>query len=121
MTSSVTSMLMVLGLWIVLAIFCCGGGRYSEAGSYKVTYRVDGSGTASLTYANETGGTEQREVSLPWEKRFDGKPGQFLYLSAQDKNGGTGTVSISINGRVVKDATSSGRYSIATVSDVCCK
>lgn len=119
MTSSVASLLTVIGLWITLALFCCAGGRSGAIS--KVTYRVDGKGRASLTYTNATGGTEQHEVLLPWAETFNGRYGEHLYLSAQNKtNTSLIVASISINGRVVKDATSSEDYGIATVSDRCC-
>lgn len=122
MTSSISSLLIVIALWLGLALFCCGGGRYSDTGSYKVTYRVDGKKRASLTYTNATGGTEQHEVQLPWTITFSGHYGEHLYLSAQDKGyNGIIIASISINGRIVKDATSTEQYGIATVSDRCCR
>lgn len=111
---------MVIGLWICLTFLCCGSG--SSTTHYKVTYRVDGQGPASLTYANSTGGTEQHRVTLPWTETFTARPGQFLYLSAQD-DGGIGLIvcSITVDGKIVKDATSKGEYTIATVSETCCK
>ena len=119
MSSAIASLIAVLALWVCLAFFCCSGSAYKTS---KVTYRVDGTGRASLTYSNATGGTEQREVTLPWTQTFDGSPGEFLYLSAQNEEEYGGVVaSISINGRVVKDATSSGGFTIATVSDTCCR
>lgn len=122
MTSSIASLFLVLGLWFVLAVLCCGGGRYAATDAYKVTYRVDGNGRASLTYTNATGGTEQHEVKLPWTLTFNGRYGEHLYLSAQDKgNNSAVVVSITVNGRIVKDAISSERYGIATVSDRCCE
>lgn len=110
--------LIILALWLTSAMLCSSG----RSQTYKVTYRVDGEGPASVTYSNATGGTEQREVKLPWTETFDSRPGQFLYVSAQD-NGGIGLIvcSISVNGRIVKDATSKGEYAIATVSDRCCE
>ena len=121
MTSSIASLLMVLGLWLCLAFFCCAGGHYSNTSTYKVTYRVDGGGHASLTYSNATGGTEQHDVKLPWTITFDGRYGEFLYLSAQDKGDNVRIVSsISVNGTVVKDAAASAEYGIATVSELCC-
>lgn len=122
MTSSVASLLIALGLWLCLAIFCCAGGRYADSNAYKVTYRVDGEGRASLTYSNATGGTEQHEVKLPWSITFNGRYGEFLYLSAQNKTNSSAIVaSITINGRVAKDAISTERYGIATVSHRCCE
>ena len=121
MTSSISSLLMVIGLWLTLAFFCCGGAD-KGIGSYTVIYRVDGSGPAHVTYSNATGGTEMREVRLPWTETFDGRYGEHLYVSAQslDEYGSPITASISVNGRIIKDATSNGRFSIATVSDMCC-
>lgn len=122
MTPAISSLLMVVGLWLTLALLCCGGGRYGDVRQYKVTYRVDGNGPASITYSNATGGTEQQEVRLPWTQTFEAQSGQFLYLSAQDMAGGAlVTSSISVNGLVVKDAVSRGGYTIATVSDTCCE
>lgn len=118
MTPSITSLLLVLALWFGLAVFCCGGGSLSE--SHEVTYRVEGYGSASLTYANRTGGTEQRTVTLPWTLKFRAHDGDSLYLSAQGQEYASLTTSISIDGRLVKDATSSGDYSIAAVSMLCC-
>lgn len=122
MTSSVVSLLMVLGLWLGVALFCCGGGQFSGTSNYKVTYRVDGKGPASVVYTNASGSTEMREVTLPWAEEFTGRYGEHLYLSAQDKGGvGLIVVSITVNGHIVRDATSKGEYTIATVSDRCCK
>lgn len=122
MTSSIASLLMVLGMWLTLALLCCGGGRYSDTSSYKVVYRVDGNGRASVVYTNATGSTEMRDVTLPWTESFNGRYGEHLYLSAQDKGGaGLIVVSITVNGRIVKDAISKGEYTIATVSDRCCE
>lgn len=122
MTSSVANLLLCVGLWLGLALFCCAGGRYDSVTDYKVTYRVDGYDRASLTYVNATGGTEQHDVDLPWTITFQGRYGQHLYLSAQGKGeSGAIVVSISINGRIVKDATSTARYGIASVSTRCCE
>ena len=120
MTSSATSLLIVIGLCLSLMLFCRAGSQHA-GDSYKVTYRVDGTQRASLTYTNATGGTEQHDVKLPWTITFQGRYGEFLYLSAQD-NGYNGAivVSISVNGRIVEDATSTEQYGIASVSERCC-
>lgn len=87
---------------------------------YEVTYRVTGSaGSVSITYQNENGGTSQEsEKRLPWSKSFKIQKGsgKFLYLSAQNqKEYGTLTAEIVIDGDVAKTSTSSGGYSIASV------
>jgi hypothetical protein len=119
MTSSIASLLMVFALWLTMAIFCCAGG--SSGTPHKLRYRVDGKGPAHVVYSNETGGTEMQEVTLPWEKTLNTRSGEFLYISAQDKGGvGEITVSITVDGRILKSAQSSGEFTIATTSDYCC-
>src|ERR1041385_8045362 len=124
MTSATVSVLTVVGLWICLTLVCCGSSGSSNLdNSYKVTYDVVGDGTssASITYTNEGGDTEQQEVHLPWSKSFQGQYGEFLYISAQNKNdGGSITTYISINGNTRKTSTSSGGYVIATSTYRCC-
>lgn len=84
----------------------------------KVTYVVGGStSSARLTYRNESGGTEQRTVSLPWTLEMRAVPGQFLYLSAQKKQTyGTVKTSIEIEGQVLQEAESDTEYGIASAS-----
>lgn len=61
------------------------------------------------------------EVSLPWTLTFNGRYGEHLYLSAQNKTNTTEIVaSISVNGKILKDASSTEDYGIASVSDRCC-
>jgi hypothetical protein len=121
MTSSVASLVITIGLWALLALICCAGSGLNS-GPHQITYRVDGTArSASVTYSNGTGGTEQKTVSVPWSKSFDTQSGEFLYISAQN-NGEYGdvTVSITADGKIIKDATSSGEYVIATASEQCC-
>lgn len=121
MKSSI-SLAMALALFMSMVIGC----RESKPkpSSYSVTYEVTSTdtGAASLTYANDNGSTEQQTVPLPWIKRFTAKPGQFLYLSAQNSSeyGGL-TIRINIDGKTVKVANSHGGYSIATTSLYCCE
>ena len=100
---------------------------------YMVTYKVTGTGPASVTYANSQGGTEQRaNVELPWEKKLTYMhEGDFVYISAQnnDEYGGYITVEIYLLhcykgwsatelGTLVKKSTSRGLYTIATASGI---
>jgi hypothetical protein len=50
---------------------------------HSVKYEVLGTGSASLTYRNASGGTDQTTVRLPWSVTFQAATRQFLYLSAQ--------------------------------------
>ncbi len=88
------------------------------AKSYKVTYKVGGTADrASITIQNASGGTEQKSVSVPWSTSFEGRPGQFVYLSAQNKSEyGTVKATIELNGTTVQEASSNEEYGIASVS-----
>jgi len=91
---------------------------YSALTTYRVTYKVTGTASrAFLTYENEQGGTEQTEVSIPWQQSMTVKRGAFLYLSAQNE-GKTGSVTceIWIDEVKWKESTSSGAYVIASCS-----
>ena len=86
---------------------------------HDIKYEVTGSApSVSLTYENSSGGTSQTTgTPLPWTYTFSGKPGDFLYVSAQN-DGASGSVTATIyeNGSVVQTSTSSGAYVIATAS-----
>jgi len=86
----------------------------------KVTYTVtgtDASMIAGLTYQNESGGSEQKTVLLPWTLEFTARNHAFLYVSAQ-KQGENGTIraSINVDGDVIQKAEANSSYGIATVS-----
>jgi hypothetical protein len=87
---------------------------------YDVEYRLGGTAKrASITIANETGGTEQRDsVSVTtWTKAFQAKRGQFVYLAAQNKaDRGRIRCEIWVDGELWKEAESAGAYAIATCS-----
>jgi len=86
----------------------------------SVTYKVTGSArSASLTYKNATGGTEQANVDLPWTLRFDAESGSSVYLSAQKRDEfGKLEAKIYIDGDLLQKADSSSPYAIASVSGV---
>lgn len=87
-------------------------------GIHRVEYTITGSApTASLTYRNASGGTEQNEVSLPATLSFNAVGGSFVYLSAQNRSGqGDVHVAITVDGRHLQEATSSTPHGIATAS-----
>jgi hypothetical protein len=86
--------------------------------SHTVLYQVTGSAkSASLTYANESGGTEQQTVAVPWKLEFRRSPGTFVYLSAQKQEEyGTVHVAIYSDGTLLQQAESSEEYGIASAS-----
>lgn len=83
----------------------------------RVTYIVAGSGPASLTYHNASGGTEQQDVKLPWSLEFNAPPGSFVYLSAQKKEEyGVIFAQVFVNAVSIQKAESNSPYGIASVS-----
>lgn len=87
---------------------------------HTVTYKVTGSArTASVTYENGTGGTEQKAaVRLPWSLPITAKSEAYLYISAQnDGDSGDLTAEIDVDGQTRKSANASGAYTIADVKD----
>ena len=92
--------------------------RAKASGLYVIEYSVEGStSSASLTFTNQSGGTEQHKVDLPWRQSMTVKKGFFAYISAQNqKSYGALTVKILLNGIPVKSSDSSGEYGIASAS-----
>src|ERR1035438_4268886 len=105
---------------------------------HHVTYRVTGPDTyaqnclsctdhpadASITIANDNGGTEQHAINLPWTKEFDAPSGRSLYLSAQKRTAardGFGhptklEATLYVDGKVVQHAVTTEDFGIASVS-----
>lgn len=125
---------LVLSCLLVASLAGCGGGDSKpEASFYTVEYFVSSefiglppigtpSRSASLTYRNSSGGTEQKTITLPGSVKYTNFPkGGFMYIAAQNQGAvGSVNVSISVNGKLIKAATSSAPYGIASVSDTCC-
>jgi hypothetical protein len=85
----------------------------------SVQYTVEGWYTGiAVTLNNDTGGTEQYDVgAVSFSKYYPDFQNNFLYISAQNQgNYGSVTVSIYVDGRLYKSASSSGGYVIATAS-----
>jgi len=95
--------------------------RFNETTIFNVEYQVTGSATsASMTWENAQGGTEQGSYWLPYKRSaIQMDRGDFAYLSAQNE-GRTGmiTCKIYVNGELWRSSTSSGEYSIASCSGV---
>jgi hypothetical protein len=86
-----------------------------------IRYVISGTGVTavSLTWKNDTGGTEQGDYEVPFCKIYTGfKSGDFLYISAQitEPTSGAGSITCSIydGSDVVAKANASSFPSIAT-------
>jgi hypothetical protein len=86
-----------------------------------VTYSITGRSAGTITYENAGGDTSQLTdtTRLPWTVSFTVPAGTegFLYVSAQNAGSGTIGCSISVNGQVQKQNTSTGTYAIVDCSD----
>jgi hypothetical protein len=116
------------GILLIILLGVCGvcsllwflgyvSGGDHEPTTYRVTYKVKGSASrASLTYENAEGGAEQADITVPWEKSFTFKRGDFVYISAQSNDDWDRTITceIWVDGKKWKSSTSSGRFVIAT-------
>lgn len=97
--------------------------RLAEAiGPAEVMYQVEGTAqTASVTVKTPTG-TSQADIALPLRSkagtiglRFEFPRGSFVYISAQQRSGGTQvTCRISVDGVSISENSSSGEFQIAT-------
>ncbi|MBZ5637994.1 MAG: hypothetical protein LAO51_04465 [Acidobacteriia bacterium] len=72
---------------------------------------------ASVTYSAAGGSSEQQDVRSGWQHRWGGRTGDWIYLSAQNKcDYGTVTVTIYVDDKFFRSASSDGAYKIATAS-----
>lgn len=96
--------------------------RNTAGDAPTVVYRVlakPSTARASVTYENAGNNTEQQDLAkLPWELSFTARRRQFVYVSAQLDSGFEITCQIEVNGTVIEEATSSGRFVIASCSGV---
>lgn len=107
-----------VGLWIAGGLGPAASRPGRPAGG-TITYRIGGTArSASLTYINASGGTEQQQaVRVPWQQQFSARRGQFVSISAQNQgDAGSVTCEILVDGVVLKRSTSDGAYTIASCS-----
>ena len=110
-----------LGILALIFVLCVLIAKFSPTPKppepSTVSYMVSGDGTASLTFRNESGGTEQKTVQLPWELAFVAKRHAFLYIAAQKKQAeGVIHAEIYVDGNRIQEAESNTAYGIASAS-----
>lgn len=103
----------------LLALSACG--TATTTSDKEIVYTVTGdSGKASVTYSADGKGSTQQDnaASLPWTHKMTLKQGlvdlNVLTVIAQNSGDGKIACSISVDGKEVKTATSSGQFAIAT-------
>jgi len=87
---------------------------------HTVVYRVGGTASsASLTIRYATGGTDQIDVSLPWQTSFRFRSGALMYVSAQKSNvAGTVSCTITSDTEVVQRAQSDSAHDSVICSGI---
>lgn len=94
---------------------------YGLRKEYNITLSVTGTAPgASITYVNDTGGTEQiGSAKIPWTKTYNCTGSKHFYISAQNEySEGTIVVTIYKDNVAIKTARSSGSYVIAETSAI---
>ncbi|MER3386853.1 MAG: MmpS family transport accessory protein [Microcella pacifica] len=111
--------------WTVQTQSPAGGAQARDGSAVTLTLReprivfsVSGNGTRALITWAVPGGSfsigQENNASLPWSKSFPMTSGYKGNLSAQMLNGSSITCTITVNGRVTSQITSTGQYSIAS-------
>lgn len=92
------------------------GGVGGGAGSDSIVYKVGGTAYSADLLITTPQGDEQHTETLPFTSEdYFFNDGDFVYLAAQNDGTGSVTVSIYLNGKQVKTATSTSSYGIASV------
>lgn len=125
----------IIVIGVTLLVTCCicgygafiyGGGQFArqlpgapaefpadfaapEGGIYKLTYRLEGSGTAQVTYFNNQSKQVSKKVYLPWSASMEMPGGSIAIVSAQLLDSRKPfSCAIEIDGRPWKRNTSTG-------------
>jgi hypothetical protein len=117
--NTTTPKMKAITIGLVLLVFLVACDLRDPKQTYSIQYRVTGSArSADITISVPAGGTEQRPVSLPYTSpTYTFKGFEHAYISAQNKGEyGDVTTEILVNGSTHKRASSSGAYTIASVS-----
>ena len=82
---------------------------------HTITYSVTGDGPADITYdtftSGNTGSEQANGATLPWTKTLTAKGFFSIYsLGAQLNSGTTISCSITLDGKVISNHTSTGQY-----------
>jgi hypothetical protein len=108
----------IISLFIIFLLMISCSYRSTDNEEKVVRYEVTGTARrVNITFINATGETEQfNNIKIPWERNIYPKNGS-LYLSAQnEREHGSVTARIWVNGKIIKESTLSGAYVIVSVS-----
>jgi hypothetical protein len=86
-------------------------------GPHKVTFAIRGNGRASVSFTAPDGHHRRMVVSPPWSRTFTVNDGQKVDVNAHGTGSGELTCTLSVDGELVKSATSSGGSSTVDCGD----
>ncbi|MDY6957652.1 MAG: hypothetical protein SVK08_00710 [Halobacteriota archaeon] len=115
--------ILIMGFIVVLGVVWFGGSVADSVSPHNIKYEVagivPGEGLVDVTIQNENGDTSQFSgVPIGWTYEFEAQPGDFVYVSAQNKqDDGIIIVSIYVDDVVRESNKSEGAYVIAAASD----
>jgi hypothetical protein len=92
----------------------------AQSETFKITYKVTGTTTlATIYFHNESEGTDQRKIGVPWERSFKASPGYVLFLFAQnEKDEGRIGCQMLVNDVIVAESVSEGAHAIADCGEL---
>jgi hypothetical protein len=99
-------------LWLLLLLLV--GGCAPE--SHTVTYQVEGSAAKiAISYVNETGATEQRDLAGPWSASFTTTTWRYVGVSVFNPTlEGSVTCRLYVDSVLIQEATSTGAWKVAS-------
>lgn len=92
------------------------GAGGAKKGQHTIVYEVGGTATrGDLTYATPSGTEQSSGTKLPWKKTFQAGKSEFTSISVQNTgSSGSVTCKITVDGKVMKQAKSTGEAVIAS-------
>ncbi|WP_285581733.1 hypothetical protein [Actinoallomurus iriomotensis] len=82
-----------------------------------MTFAIRGNGRASVSFTAPDGHHRRMVVSPPWSRTFTVNDGQKVDVNAHGTGSGELTCTLSVDGELVKSATSSGGSSTVDCGD----
>ena len=111
---------------VLFLLLAASGGFYgfkasqnTGPSSYQVSYSIECS-DCDISYKNADEETVyEKNVSSSWSHKFTGKPGQFVYVAAQN-NGDDSPIAVRItaNEETIAEGNSEQRHVLATAGSV---
>jgi|MudIll2142460700_1097286.scaffolds.fasta_scaffold02384_6 hypothetical protein len=111
---------LVLAVPVVASVIACGGsGTSGPASDHRIKFEVTGPPSSnSITYSVGVDQAQENGAKLPWTKELSSSRWPLI-ASVVAQSDGTGVIScrITVDGKVVKENSSSGQYAVVTCTN----